>query len=62
LTLRQSLLSRVTGGGLNEYHRLAADGAWSRDEAIEVIEGLKGTTVAVSEVLVFDPAPWGYAK
>ena len=26
-----------------------------------MIEGLKGTTVAVSEVLVFDPAPWGHA-
>jgi hypothetical protein len=37
------------------------EGAWSRDDAIEVIESLKGTTVAVSEVIIFEAAPWGYA-
>jgi hypothetical protein len=34
--LRQSLLSRVAGGGLNEYQALAPDGAWCDREAPRV--------------------------
>jgi hypothetical protein len=37
------------------------EGAWSRDEAMDVIESLKGTTVAVSDVVVFNRILWGYA-
>ena len=37
------------------------EGAWSREDAIDVVESLKGTTVAVSEIVVFDATPWGYA-
>lgn len=37
------------------------EGAWSRDDAIEVLESLKGTVVAVAGVAVFDHTTWGYA-
>ena len=37
------------------------EGAWSRGDAIEVIDSLRGTTVAVSAVIVFSRTPWGYA-
>ncbi|HXX57045.1 MAG TPA: hypothetical protein VEI96_03510 [Thermodesulfovibrionales bacterium] len=37
------------------------EGAWSKDDAMAVIKSLKGTTVAVSAVTLFERAPWGYA-
>ena len=37
------------------------EAAWPREEAMKVIESLKGTTVAVSEVAVLDVTAWGYA-
>ena len=37
------------------------EGAWSKDNAVAVIDSLKGTTVAVSDVVVFSRAPWGFA-
>ena len=37
------------------------EGAWSKSDAMAVIESLKSTTVAVSDVVVFNYAPWGYA-
>src|SRR5262245_40853886 len=37
------------------------EGAWSKADAIAVIEALRGTTVAISDVVVFRTAPWGYA-
>ena len=37
------------------------EAAWSKDDAIAVIESLKGTTVAVSDVVLFKRVPWGYA-
>src|SRR5438093_1396909 len=37
------------------------EGAWSKNDALAVIESLKGTTVAVSDVVVYDRVPWGYA-
>lgn len=37
------------------------EGAWSKDDTMAVIESLKGTTVAVSDVVLFNRAPWGYA-
>jgi hypothetical protein len=37
------------------------EGAWPRADAIAVIKSLKGSTVAVSEVVLFERVPWGYA-
>lgn len=37
------------------------EAAWSRDDALEVIDALRGTMVAVSGVQVFFPVPGGYA-
>ncbi len=37
------------------------EGAWSRDDAIAVIGSLKSTIVPVSDVILFERAPWGYA-
>ncbi len=37
------------------------EGAWRKDDALAVIDGLKGTTVAISDVVVWTRAPWGYA-
>ncbi|HEX5042155.1 MAG TPA: hypothetical protein VFV75_04565 [Candidatus Polarisedimenticolaceae bacterium] len=34
-------------------------GAWSREEALEVIQSLEGTTVAVSEVTPYHRVTWG---
>ncbi len=36
------------------------EGVWLRDDALAVIESLKGTTLAVSDIVVFGCAPWGY--
>ena len=38
---------------------LDGQGAWSREEALEVIESLEGTTVPVSEVTPFHRVTWG---
>lgn len=37
------------------------EGAWFKDDAMRVIESLKGTTVPVSGVIMFNMAPWGYS-
>jgi hypothetical protein len=37
------------------------EGAWSKCDAMAVIESLNGTTVAVSDVILFARVPWGYA-
>jgi len=37
------------------------EGAWPKDDALAVIDGLKGTIVAISDVVVWTKAPWGYA-
>jgi hypothetical protein len=37
------------------------EGAWSGAEAVAVIESLKSSTVAISEVALFERVPWGYA-
>jgi len=37
------------------------EGAWTRGDALAVVESLRGTTVAVSDVILYEPAPWGYA-
>ena len=37
------------------------EGAWSRHDALAVIESLKGSTVAVSDVVLFERVPWGFA-
>ncbi len=36
------------------------EGAWLRDDALAVIESLRGTTLAVSDIVVFGRAPGGY--
>lgn len=38
------------------------EGAWFKADAMAVIESLQNTTVAVSDVILFDKAPWGYLK
>jgi len=37
------------------------EGAWTRVDALTVVESLRGTTVAVSDVVVYGLAPWAYA-
>lgn len=37
------------------------EGAWSKDDVVTVIESLRGSTLAVSEVALFERVPWGYA-
>ena len=37
------------------------EAAWSKDDAIAVIDSLKGSTVAVSDVVLYERVPWGYA-
>lgn len=37
------------------------EGAWSKDDALAVIDSLKSTTVAVSDVVLFVRVSWGYA-
>jgi len=37
------------------------EGAWAKDDALAVIDGLKGTTVAISDVVMWTKALWGYA-
>src|SRR5437867_13121454 len=37
------------------------EAAWSKDDAIAVLESLKSTTVPVSDVVLYERAPWGYA-
>jgi hypothetical protein len=37
------------------------EGAWLKSDALSVIESLKGTTVAISDVVVFEKMPWGFA-
>jgi hypothetical protein len=37
------------------------EGAWFKADAMAVIESLKGTTVPVSDVVILNMAPWGYA-
>lgn len=37
------------------------EGAWSRGDALAVIESLRGSTVVVSEVALFERVSWGYA-
>ena len=37
------------------------EGAWPKYEAEAVLESLKGSIVAVSDVVVFELVPWGYA-
>jgi hypothetical protein len=37
------------------------EAAWPRDDALAVLDSLKGTTVAVSDVIVFEQVPGGYA-
>lgn len=36
------------------------EGAWSREDALAVLASLEGSLVSVSEVVVFDRAPWGF--
>lgn len=36
------------------------EGAWPQGEALAVVDSLRGTTLAVSEVVVFESAPGGY--
>ena len=38
---------------------LDGQGAWPREEAVEVIQSLEGTTVAVSDVTPFHRVNWG---
>ena len=38
---------------------LDGQGAWCREEALEVIASLEGTTIAVSEVTPFHRVAWG---
>ena len=37
------------------------EGAWPQPDALSVIDSLKGTTVAIAHVTVFDKVHWGYA-
>jgi hypothetical protein len=37
------------------------ESAWLKTDAMAVIESLQGTTVPVSEVVILNMAPWGYA-
>jgi len=37
------------------------EGAWAKSDAMAVIDSLKGSTVAVSDIVVFERVPWGYA-
>ena len=37
------------------------EGAWTKVDAMAVIESLKGSTVVVSEVVLFERVSWGYA-
>jgi len=37
------------------------EAAWSRSDALAVIESLKGTLVPISDVVLFEKVPWGYA-
>jgi len=37
------------------------EGAWTRADALAVVKCLRGTTVAVTDVVVYEPAPGGYA-
>ena len=34
------------------------EAAWSRTDALAVIESLRGSTVVISEVVLFEPVPW----
>ena len=36
------------------------EGAWSGAEAVAVIDSLRGSIIAVSEIALFERAPWGY--
>ncbi len=36
------------------------EGAWSQEDALAVVGSLEGSLVSVSEVVVFDRAPWGF--
>jgi hypothetical protein len=36
------------------------EGAWSRHDALAVLDSLKGTTIAASNVVVFEGVPGGY--
>ena len=37
------------------------EGAWSKGGATAVVDSLKGSTVAVSDVVLFERVSWGYA-
>ena len=37
------------------------EGAWLKHDALALIASLKGTTVAISDIVVFEQMPWGYA-
>lgn len=36
------------------------EAVWTRDDAIAVIDSLKGTTIAVSDVVFIERVAWGY--
>jgi hypothetical protein len=38
------------------------EGAWSASDAVAVLESLKGTTVYVAGVVLFQRVQWGYAE
>lgn len=36
------------------------EGGWPKQEALEVVTSLRGTAIAISDVVLFEPTPWGY--
>jgi hypothetical protein len=36
------------------------EGAWPRSDALTVLESLHGTTIAISDVVLFELLSWGY--
>ena len=38
------------------------EGAWLKTDAMSVIKSLEGTDVSVSNVTIFNMAPWGYSQ
>ena len=60
MTLPRQIPRRLRSNSVSFADMTEGQGAWSRVDAVAVLESLAGTTLAVSNVDVFEPAPWGY--
>ena len=61
MKLPERIPRRLRDAALSLPEMQENEGAWPRERALEVIDSLAGTTVPVSDVVVFSPVPWGYA-